>query len=96
MIDKIKNVLIIDIITTTVCPWCYILDVGADIYTHPRHGPMTYANCIKDGNKDISTRKKKKKMYAIIDAVVSTELFVVVYSISIGCLSGMSSEQYFT
>jgi hypothetical protein len=57
---------------------------------------MTYANCIKDGNKDISTRKKKKKMYAIIDAVVSTELFVVVYSISIGCLSGMSSKQYFT
>jgi hypothetical protein len=43
-----------------------------------------------------STRKKKKKMYAIIDAVVSTELFVVVYSISIGCLSGMSSKQYFT
>ncbi len=74
-----------------------LLDVGADTHTYTRHGPMTYANCIKDGNKDIDKKKKEeKKMYAIIDAVVSTELFVVVYSISIGCLSGMSSKQYFT
>jgi hypothetical protein len=43
-----------------------------------------------------TTSGKKRKMYAIIDAVVSTKLFVVVYSIPIGCLSGMSSKEYFT
>ena len=65
---------------------------------------MTYANGINSGNKDMDEHPKtkqkreeeKRAMYAIIDAVVSTELFVVVYSISIDCLSGMSTKQYFT
>lgn len=69
------------------------IHVGAE-----RHGTVEWCipNCINNGNTTAWVEERKKDVYAIIDAVVSTELFVVVYSIPIGCLSEMSSKQYFT